>query len=222
MIPDLGDIFEGYEQLQREADALFEHVRRDNSDCVHCREGCSDCCHALFDLSLVEAMYINRSFLTSFDYGPQRSEIMTRASRTDRDLTKLKRKMFQAERDGSPAEVIMARVAEAKIPCPLLDENECCLLYEARPVTCRIYGVPTVIAGRTHVCGFSGFQKGRRYPSVFLDKMQARLDEMSYAIKLAVNSRFSALHEIYVPLSMALLTNYDENYLGVGPGGKED
>lgn len=54
-----------------------------------------------------------------------------------------------------------------------------------------------------------------------LDKMQARLEDLSRELAAAVGTRFTELHEVYVPLSMALLTNYDETYLGVGPAKPE-
>ncbi|MDR3320746.1 MAG: YkgJ family cysteine cluster protein [Desulfovibrio sp.] len=222
MNSDLDAVFEAYKKLQKEADVLFARVRETQPDCVRCREGCSDCCHALFDLPLVEAMYINQAFLAAFDYGPQRSSVMEHASQTDRDLTRFKRDMFRAEKDGEKVEAIMTRAAGVRAPCPLLDENDRCLLYGERPVTCRIYGVPAVIAGQSHVCGFSGFEKGNPYLTVHLYKIQARLYDMSREITTTMNSRFLALHEMYVPLSMALLTNYDDTYLGIGPAKKED
>ncbi|MDR2744337.1 MAG: YkgJ family cysteine cluster protein [Desulfovibrio sp.] len=221
MLPDLSAVFEAYEQLRRRADALFARVRESDPDRVRCREGCSDCCHALFDLSLVEAMYINRAFLAAFEHGPRRSSIMSRAARADRDLARLKRDMYRAEKSGESPGAIMARAAGLKVPCPLLDEDSRCLMYAARPITCRVYGVPAVVAGLARVCGFSGFEKGKPCPAVYLDKIQTRLDELSREIKTAVNSRLSALHEVYVPLSTALLTDYDAAYLGAGPAKKE-
>lgn len=221
MIPDLNHVFSRYESLRAEADALFSKVREAYPDCVTCREGCSDCCHALFDLSLVEAMYLNRAFNAAFDHGPERSAVLERASDIDRSATRLKRELFRAEKDGESAQAIMARAARIKLRCPLLDENDRCLLYEARPVTCRIYGVPTAIGGQGHVCGFSAFEKGKAYPSVHLDMMQARLEELSRDLARTVGSRFDELHEVYVPLSMALLTRYDEAYLGIGPAKPE-
>ena len=44
---------------------------------------------------------------------------------------------------------------------------------------------------------------------------------MSRDIAAAVGSRFRELHTVYVPLSMALLTRYDDAYLGVGEAPKE-
>ncbi|GHU96911.1 hypothetical protein AGMMS49974_12090 [Deltaproteobacteria bacterium] len=104
----------------------------------------------------------------------------------------------------------------------MLDDDNCCCLYERRPVTCRIYGVPASIAGQGHVCGFSGFEKGKAYPTVHLDKIQARLDHLSRDIAVAVKSRYTELHEVYVSLSTALLAVYDEAYLGVCPTAKTD
>ena len=104
----------------------------------------------------------------------------------------------------------------------LLDGEDRCLLYEARPITCRLYGVPTAIGGQGHVCGFSAFEKGKAYPTVHLDKIQARLDELSREVARTVESRFSELHEVYVPLSMALITRYDEAYLGIGKAKPEE
>ena len=88
MIPDLSPIFSRYEKLRAEADNIFKQMSQNFPDCVTCAKGCSDCCHALFDLSLVEAMYINRAFKAAFDYGAQRSEILTRAAATDRSATR--------------------------------------------------------------------------------------------------------------------------------------
>ncbi len=222
MIPDLTDIFARYENLRAEADTLFDRVREACPQCVTCKEGCSDCCHAMFDLSLVEAMYIHRAFEKAFNYGPERSAILERASELDRHITRLKRELYRAEKDGESPEAIMSVAAKVKMRCPLLDDEDRCLMYEARPITCRLYGVPTAIGGQGHVCGFSAFEKGRPYPTVHMDKMQARLEDLSKEIATAAKSRFKELHEVYVPLSMALLTRYDEAYLGIGPAKKED
>lgn len=222
MIPDLSPILARYAVLRDEADAVFARVAAQYPECVTCREGCSDCCHALFDLSLVEAMAVNAAFNAAFGHGRERSEILTRASQIDRALTRLKREMFRAEKDGESPEAIMTRAAALREPCPLLGPDDRCLLYAARPITCRLYGIPTAIGGQAHVCGFSRFDKGQSYPTVQLDRFQARLDALSREIAETVQSRFSELAEVYVPLSMALLTRYDEDYLGIGPARPEE
>ena len=79
MIPDLTDIFARYENLRAEADTLFDRVREACPQCVTCKEGCSDCCHAMFDLSLVEAMALNRAFNARFGFGAARSAVLEAA-----------------------------------------------------------------------------------------------------------------------------------------------
>ena len=60
--PELDAIFQEYAQLAAQADQLFERVKNQFPEEVACASGCSSCCHAAFDLSLVEAMALNRAF----------------------------------------------------------------------------------------------------------------------------------------------------------------
>lgn len=228
MIPDLSPFFIRYEALVKSVDAVFERVASTHGACVKCHSGCSDCCHALFDLSLIEALYLNTRFKERFSYGAKRSAILTEAAAADRRITVLKRDYFRTMRDKGREVVteeaateavhdVMEQVAHDRVRCPLLGADDTCLMYEERPITCRLYGIPTEIEGKAHVCGKSGFLPGTPYPTVHLGKIQDRLDELSLDVQNAVQSRFKELHKVYVPVSMALLTNYDEKYLGIGP-----
>ncbi len=221
MIPDISDIFARYETLVAEVDNIFGHIRNAHPDCVICEVGCSDCCHALFDLSLVEAMYINHAFTKQVPYGKERSDILTHAADLDRKAVRMKREFYRASKDGQSAEDIMTEAAKMRMPCPLLDAESKCLLYDSRPITCRLYGVPLNINNTGHVCGKTKFSKGTNYPTVHMSAIQDRLDGLSKDIATAVKSRFKELHQVYVPMSMALLTNYNEQYLGIGAAKKE-
>ncbi len=221
MIPDLSDIFTRYEALVSEVDSIFGHIKGAHPDCVICEVGCSDCCHALFDLSLVEAMYINKAFANKIPYGKERSDILSLASELDRKAVRMKRDFYRASKDGQSPEDIMAEAARLRLPCPLLDDNSKCILYEHRPITCRLYGVPLNINNTGHVCGKTKFSKGTSYPTVHMSAIQERLDGLSKDIAIAVKSRFKELHQVYIPMSMVLLTNYNEQYLGIGPAKKE-
>lgn len=221
MTPDLSPFFEKYERLRAEADAVFDRVAEHYPDCVTCGKGCSDCCHAPFDLSLAEAAYVNRAFGEKFKYGRERSNILRKAADVDRKLARVKKDMYLAEKNGQNPDDIVAKLSTMKFACPLLDEKGECVAYEDRPITCRLYGIPQAIGGRSFVCGFSKFVKGENYPAVQLEKFQSRLEDLSAEIAEAIKSRFD-LREVYVPLSMALLTTYDDAYLGVGEPPKED
>ncbi|MFH1020037.1 MAG: hypothetical protein V1782_05420, partial [Pseudomonadota bacterium] len=120
-------------------------------------------CQAVFDVSLVEAVNL-QAHLQRLD--PSVREEIAGAAQEARQAW----------------EQIMAAgldPAVARIRCPLLDGQGFCLCYAARPVNCRTYGIPTVIDGKGHVCGLSGFEPGRSYPTVNLASLQRILHDLS-------------------------------------------
>ena len=49
-----------------------------------------------------------------------------------------------------------------------------------------------------------------------MDVIHRKLYELSNELARAIQSGYAGLGEMLVPLSMALLTEYDDNYLGAG------
>jgi len=220
-LPELKPFFERYEQQAREADALFERVRSQYPDLVICKEKCSSCCHALFDLSLVEALYLNTEFRKRMGSDAERAAILHEADQTDRKIAKIKRKAFKDSKEGRDSNAILTEIASISVRCPLLGKDDLCLLYDARPITCRLYGVPTAIGGKAHTCGKTGFERGKPYPTVALDKVQHRLTELSRELAAGIGTAYSELALVYVPVSTALITEYTAEYLGIGGIAKE-
>lgn len=220
---DLTPYFEKYEELLRAADAVFAKVEKDYPDCVKCREGCADCCHALFDLTLIEALYINHHFRKIYDGRPDAKAVLVqKANAADRLVYKIKRQAFKKVEGGEPEEEVLAELAMERIRCPLLNDRDRCDMYDYRPITCRLYGIPTAIGGKGHTCGLSDFKPGEPYPTVNLDVIQQQLFRLSGDLVQEIQSRFVKMGDMMVPLSMALLTVYDDEYLGLkNPEGEE-
>jgi len=216
---DFTPFFEKYAALAQTADGVFERIKHQSPDLVKCRTGCADCCHALFDLSLIEALYLNHFFSKTFE-GGAKEQVLERANRADRRVYKVKRKAYQELKRGRPEAEILEDMARERVRCALLNENDCCDLYAHRPITCRFYGLPTAINGRGHTCGLSGFRQGKSYPTVNLDAIHQRLFEISAELVQALKSRHIKMAELLVPVSMALLTEYDAAYLGL-PGAEQ-
>jgi Fe-S-cluster containining protein len=219
---DFTPYFEKYEKLVAASDAAFDRVKALHEDCVRCTEGCADCCHAIFDLTLIEALYINHCFLRKFRPGTEREAMEERANRADRLLTRIKRQAHRDLMNGKPEEEILADLARERVRCPLLNHQDLCDLYEHRPLTCRFYGIPTAIGGKGHTCGMSGFRQGEAYPTANLDNIFARLQEISAELVRDMKSRFPKLADMLVPLSTALITGYDEVYLGIKEAPPEE
>ena len=209
--------FKKYEELVKAADDVFEHVSKEHSECVKCKIECSDCCHAMFDLTLIEAMYINHKFKEKIE-GNAREVIINKANDIDRQIHKIKRKAVKELEAGSSEDEILAKLAGERVRCPLLNSKDSCDLYAYRPITCRFYGIPTSIGGVGHTCGKSGFIEGEKYPTVNLDIIHGRLQQISAEFVKEIRTEYIKLVDMLVPLSMALLSVYDEEYLGI----KED
>ncbi len=212
---DFTKYFKKYENLVKTAEGVFSGVKSEYEDCVKCKIGCSDCCYALFDLTLIEALYLNHRYLEKYADGGNKG-IIEKANKADRQTYKIKRKAYKDLKSGKSEEEIFSNIAEERVRCPLLDSDDQCDLYDFRPLTCRFYGIPTSIGGQGHTCGKSGFEKGKKYPTVNLDVIQNKLYQLSAEIVKDIQSRHVKMHELLVPVSMAILTEYDDKYLGIG------
>lgn len=217
----LKPFFDQYEALCATAERAFETVKTRYPDCVKCRPLCSDCCYALFDLTLIEALYINTRFRHKFT-GEALDALLEKCSRIDRTLYKLKKSAYKAAESGKDENEILQEMAEARIRCPMLNDDQMCDIYEFRPLTCRLYGIPTAFGGQGYTCGLSAFEKGEKYPTANLDSIHDRLLLLSKELTAAIGSKYSRLGELLVPLSMALITVYDDDYLGIRPSDESD
>ena len=211
---DFRPYFKKYEELVRQADEVFERVQKEHPECVTCKIKCADCCHALFDLSLIEAIYINYQFKTTIE-AKEKSRLIEKANRADRKTHMIKRHAYNSKKAGKSETEILKDIAAERVRCPLLNDDEMCDLYEYRPITCRLYGIPTSIGGRSHTCGKSGFVEGKSYPAVNLDVIQKKLYDISSEFVRDIKTKYVKMADMLIPVSMAILTEFDEEYLGI-------
>lgn len=212
---DFSKTFSRYEALVQEVERGVARIHEAHPTEVHCNRRCCDCCFAVFDLSLVEAVYINYGFYSQLEKKEQ-EEILERAERADRQGYRLKRKLSKEfSRNPEDEERVLIALSRERIQCPLLNESHLCDLYDYRPLTCRVYGVPTAIRGRAHTCGLSGFEEGKSYPTIHLDVVNDRLMELSRDLLAEIGVEGSSLGRRWVPLSTALLTDFNEEYFGL-------
>jgi len=218
MALNLREHFVKYEALVQMVDAVFERVKKDFPKEVFCREKCSDCCYAIFDLTLIEALYLNDRFLNKFS-GKEKNDIYEIADKTDRVLTKMKRDAFKEVKNGASELDIVGKMSQERVRCPLLGENNLCLMYDQRPITCRVYGIPTSTMGASHICGRTNFTQGKPYPTLNMDKIYTQLQLLSAQLVKDINTEKIKMHEMLIPVSMAIVTQFNEDYLGVRKDG---
>ena len=157
------DCLQSLNDLFAAVDNVFAEVENQFGAEVRCGRGCNDCCHAVFDVSLIEAVSL-AGCLVTFNADERQQSI-----NAAREAARLWEEIVRNQTD----------LATARIRCPLLSAEGRCLCYDNRPVNCRTYGVPTVIGGAGHVCGYSGFEPGRQYPTVNLEQLQKILFDLS-------------------------------------------
>jgi Fe-S-cluster containining protein len=138
------DILAKYAALLASVDQWFAICIANAGPEIACKTGCSECCRGLFDITLLDALYLKSGF--------DRLDPVTRASVLD----KAKRRLLALQdlwpdfaapyilnyRPEEEWEILMPDNDET--PCPLLAENGTCLVYGFRPMTCRLHGLPLV------------------------------------------------------------------------------
>ena len=168
------DRFPSDMNLVAKADHAFQKMEKEYGACIKCKRYCSDCCHAIFGLFLIEAAFIQHHFN---QLSPKlRREAILRASKSDKDLRKIEEKLKAYEDDPHMKSFALSK---ERVRCPLLDQNEECILYPCRPITCRVYGIPTAIHGKAHICGKAAFKGGESYPTFDLDAAYRELYQQS-------------------------------------------
>lgn len=174
----IDDLFSQYVNVARKADVLFKTIQEKYPLSVRCRLHCCDCCHAIFGVFPIEAAYINYHFNRL--ERKVRRDALRRAEKAEAEMLKAKDRLKVFEDD---PKMKVFGLGKQRIRCPLLQDSEECVLYEKRPIICRIYGVPYSLKKEnkeiSYVCGISGFEEKASYPTVKLDKLYQELINLS-------------------------------------------
>jgi Fe-S-cluster containining protein len=134
--------------------ALADAARRSGKWLV-CGPGCTQCCVGVFAISQLDAVRLREGLKNLRKCAPERAhQVRQRA----RDAVSRLSKDFPGDPasglldEGEEAEQRFADFANDE-PCPALDpETGLCELYEARPMTCRVFGPPVHSQDGLGVC----------------------------------------------------------------------
>jgi Fe-S-cluster containining protein len=211
---DMMLFFQKYEAMVKKVDTIFSMMKEKYPEEVRCAPGCTNCCYALFDLTLIEAIYVSHHFRQIFS-DDKREALLEKANKADRQTYKIKKAAFKAKQQGKDEEAIIADVAKERVRCALLNDDTLCEFYEFRPIACRVDGIPAAIGGKGRTCSLSGFKSGQSYPTLNRDVLHDQLLMLSSELVKSVGTKYSRMGDVLVPLSMALITEYDETYFGM-------
>lgn len=137
-------ILSDYSLLLAQVDSWYSTCQAAFPEDIRCGQGCSDCCRGLFDITLLDAVFIK----TGFDRLPEDARRRA-ALKAERRLAGLKGIWPEL----SPPYLLNHRPEEEweelmpdddETPCVLLGDDGRCLVYAHRPMTCRLHGLPLV------------------------------------------------------------------------------
>jgi Fe-S-cluster containining protein len=138
------DILKQYGSLLAEVDAWFKRCSELYPDRIACAKGCSECCRALFDITILDAATLK----AGFEKLPEevRNSVRSRAEKRLQLIRSIWPEFAHPYvlnyRPESDWQELM--LEDDETPCVLLDGNGQCLVYEYRPMTCRLHGLPLV------------------------------------------------------------------------------
>jgi len=140
---DVTALIAAYREVLAQADHWFDDAATALGPMLGCHIGCCDCCRGLFDITLPDAVVLQMGF-HRLDAGWQQ-RVLQRC-RERRDLLQQQWPELQApyllnHLHDRPWQTMPERDTT---PCPLLDDDGCCLVYAWRPLTCRLHGLPQV------------------------------------------------------------------------------
>lgn len=138
------DIFDRYGCLLREVDDWFAASLAAHPTDIACQRGCSACCRGLFDITLLDALYLRHGFE---QLAEQLRQDVRHKARRRLDTIAERWPAFSAPWLLNPIpeqewDAIMPEDDET--PCVLLSESGGCLVYDHRPMTCRLNGIPLI------------------------------------------------------------------------------
>lgn len=136
-------ILHRYRQLQQQHDAWFSRALQQFPEAICCARGCAQCCRGLFDISLLDAWVLRQGFegLPASTQRQIEARALARLAELQQRWPELKPPYLlnTLADDGW-----MEMPEDDPTPCPLLSTEGLCLVYQHRPLTCRLHGLPNV------------------------------------------------------------------------------
>ena len=131
------------ESLHDRASNWFTRARAALLGALPCGRGCSRCCIGTFAITVLNSTAMLRQGLSALSPS-DREDIENRARNQVAAMTqafpRLAGAPFLDDWSDDERDEVAERFAEA--PCPALDRNGSCRVYEVRPVTCRNMVIP--------------------------------------------------------------------------------
>ncbi len=202
--PESNPFVQCYLDVAREVDHEFTRARRLHGNRIHCRQGCTDCCHHIFQISEVEAAYVSTGFRGLPDQ--QREKLSQNAKAHLRARDSIMQEHGYIEAWGN-----LPR-PETRLACPALVDG-LCSIYEFRPLICRKFGGPLHHPdkpGRIFACELN-FSPGETIEDSKLVQIQTRTAGRWSGLQRDYDRAGGRRHELPITVAHAILHDFQDH-----------
>ena len=145
-VVDLSPFFLDHEALLEQIDRAFQEAASADAALLSCGRDTEACCYRPVDLRLIEAAYLSNRLNRSLKSHERRAAI-ERAAGIGKKIRDIEKQVKAGrDRSGRFSGEVRERHLQERIRCPL-NVDATCIVYEARPVACRLYGIPDSFRG---------------------------------------------------------------------------
>jgi Fe-S-cluster containining protein len=190
-----------YQEICTKYGQEFERNRRLHGEAIHCRAGCSDCCHQLFQITEIEAAEVSRGMAALPD--GLRNAVSSRAKGY------LDKRQRIVSSTGEPEAWGSLPPPGTRLACPALQDGKC-LIYDHRPLICRKFGMPLWNPDRperVYACELN-FQPGQEISDPRLIQIQTGLHQEWKALQADYNRAGGRRDSRPITVARALIEDF--------------
>ena len=186
--------------LYKKTDQWFQRASAALLGEVPCRLGCTSCCIGPFPITLLDVQTLQQGLA---DLPPDHSQRMVQRAAEQTDA-------MEAAFPQLTDTTLLDRWSDQEIdrlvtefhdrPCPALEADGRCGLYDYRPLVCRSMGIPTEHHGLAYgACEVQTFIPILRLPSVFREEEDRLVQEEAASLAACRQTSGSTGEEVFLP-----------------------
>jgi protein-tyrosine phosphatase len=210
-IVDLSPFFLDHEALLGQVDQAFQRAASTDKSLLSCGKDTQDCCYHFLQLQLVEAAYLNNSLNKSLKRSERQAAIERAVWTAEKTRAIQKQKKIDMDRSADPSLALREFYREERILCPLNVDAQC-IAYEARPLSCRLYGLPVSLRGRTEIFGKPDDAGQTAKPQLNLEQVRDGAARTSRNMFYALTASFPAEEGLTFTLADTVSGKFVQQY----------
>ena len=207
-IVDLSPFFLDYELLLEHVSEAFQRAVTTNEGLLSCGQESEACCYRLVEVQLIEAAYLSHKMNTGLT-SDERKAAIERAVGVAKRIRDIEKKLGSApDKSTDDSHTLYAR---EKIRCPLNVDSRC-IVYSARPIACRLHGLPVIRGGGVEIFGGHNGVDTISEPQLDFNQIRELLVRISSNMLYALTSTFAAEKELAFVLPDTVSGRFVQKY----------